>query len=746
MAKKSGKSAKTTQSAPAVRTTKQGGGKQGGGKTPPTRPVSAAVTSGPQTPAEKIAWVCILGLVAIVPVAMSNWTFLGFDLPMTFDQFDIIKIFVQRALTLVAFGAWSWHILIEGGRIRRTKVDYIILALLGWIVLTTFTSIHPPTAIFGKYRRFEGLVSFVNYAAIFWLTAQLADRASRIRTIATTLFWSGMVVNLYGLLQILGKDPITWGKLPFELTRAFSTYGNPDLLGGYIIFPLILSLALALSEERTNWRIIYWSGFGLTAVVWIMAFVRGSWIGGAVGLLVLAFAAWRQRTKTNVVDYSFAGGIAMVLVAVIVRSFSNPNQVLNFAARVKSIFEFEEGSAKTRFEIWQAAIDAIKDRPIFGFGADTFRLIFPKYKPVEYVADAGYLSVADNVHNYPLQITAALGIPGFLLLYGVFIAAAIFSAPAVFMRQEQPRADRLVLAGFWAACAGYLVHLFFGISVTGSSFLLWLAMAAVLSPTATTHEVKAPKGGLIAASVIMVLVAVLSVGNVVYVAADNAYLKARVASAGQERIELVQTAISRNPYNDMYRAELGLAHTDVLVQVLNQIQTSQQSGGDNTALIQQGKAAFERSEQAFLDAIEFVPWEYDNYVFITNLYNLGGQYIDSAYAEDAVEWGLKGVEVEPFGPAIRMQLARAYLAQAQYDDAITHLEAATDMDPRYAEAWMVLGEARQANGDIDGAREAFSRAKKVNPNLPGIDTALGELEATTTTGAPSALESPTVEP
>lgn len=740
MAKKPSKNVKTLAASGAAGATAKASSKQSGAR------ATAAPDNRPMTTAQTIVWFCILGLVAIVPIAMSNWTFLGFALPMTFDQFDIIKVFVQRALTLVAFGAWGWHILVEGGRIRRTKVDYLILALLGWIVLTTFTSISPPTAFFGKYRRFEGLVSFVNYAAIFWLTTQLVDRASRVRTVAVTLFWSAMAVDFYGLLQILGKDPITWGKLPFELTRAFSTYGNPDLLGGYIIFPLILALALALSEERTGWRITYWAGFGLTAVVWIMAFVRGAWIGGAVALVILAVAAWRQRVHTNVVDYSFAGGIGAVLVAVIVRSFSNPNSVLNFAERVKSIFVFDQGSAKTRFEIWQAAIAAIKDRPILGFGADTFRLIFPKYKPVEYVADAGYLSVADNVHNYPLQITAALGIPGFLLLYGVFAVAAVVSAPVVFARQESPKADRLLLAGFWAACAGYLVHLFFGISVTGSSFLLWLSMAAVLSPTATTHEHKAPSWGLAAASVALVVVAVLFVGNIVYVAADNAYLKARVVATGQERIDYVETAISRNPYNDMYRAELGLAHTDVLVQYLNQLQTVQQTGGDPVAVLKQAQAAFDASEKAFLDVIEFVPWEYDNYVFITNLYNLGAQYIDPVYADKAIEWGEKGVEVEPFGPAIRLQLSRALLARNRVDEAIDHMETATEMDPRYAEGWMVLGDARRAAKDDEGALEAYKKALALSPNLPGLQTAIEQLEATAGAEATGVSGSDTATP
>ncbi len=88
--------------------------------------------------ARKIAWWSLLAMVFVVPVAMSNATWLsriGFPvtLPFTYDQFDIMKVFFQRVLTLVALGAWSWDMLTKGGKIRRTPVDWLILAFLAWV-------------------------------------------------------------------------------------------------------------------------------------------------------------------------------------------------------------------------------------------------------------------------------------------------------------------------------------------------------------------------------------------------------------------------------------------------------------------------------------------------------------------------------------------------------------------------------------------------------------------------------------
>jgi NADH-quinone oxidoreductase subunit H len=53
-----------------------------------------------------------------------------------------------------------------------------------------------------------------------------------------------VIVAGYGLLQFAGLEFVQWGTLPFETNRAFSTYGNPDLLGGFLIFGALSTAAI----------------------------------------------------------------------------------------------------------------------------------------------------------------------------------------------------------------------------------------------------------------------------------------------------------------------------------------------------------------------------------------------------------------------------------------------------------------------------------------------------------------------
>lgn len=673
------------------------------------------------TTPELIVWICLHALVLLVPIAVSNLSVIGIQgPPLTYDQFDIVKVFVMRALVLIAGGAWTWGLLTKGAKVRITKVEWLVLVFIGWVLLTSLTSVHIPTAIFGKYRRFEGLLSFLTYGATFFLALQVVDRPSRIRSLARTLVIGGVLVAGYGVAQRLGMDPASWGALPFESRRAFSTYGNPDLLGGYLIFPLAISLGLALSSQKNRGRALYWAAFLLIGFCLLVTYVRGAWIGGAFAILVLVIAAFVARAPFGPIDWGAVGLSGVVAVLETVRSLQSTDGVTNVLTRITSIFKFNEGSALTRFQIWEAAIAAIKERPILGWGADTFRLLFPKFKPLAYTKTAGYLSVADNVHNYPLQLAAAIGIPGLLMLYGLIVWSLVVSFKNVFVRNSGT--ERLVLAGFWAAVVGYVIHLFFGLSVTGCAIFLWLALGVLLSPGAKVHEVKAPSWGLVPAAVILALCTVLFIGNVVYIRADAYYLKARVMSSGLQRVEDAKKAVELNPYNDMYRSEVGLAWQDLFIGVITQ-------GINDEATRDQALEYMKQSEEELISVIDYVPMEYDNYVFLANLYNQGAFYVDPVFAKNAIEVAKLGKEVEPFGPAIRLQLAVGYTHQGMYKEAIAEAQSAVDMDPAYNDAWVLLGDANRLAGNFADAKAAYEIVLQRLPARTDVQQSLASVEA-----------------
>jgi tetratricopeptide (TPR) repeat protein len=758
---------------------------------------------------DRIAWVCLHLLVVMVPLAMSNLgPFNSNGVPFTYDQFDILKVFLERGLMLAAVSAWLIGLLVRGGRVRFTRGEWVLVAFLAWLVITTMFSVHPATAVFGKYRRFEGLISFLTYGVTFFMGLQMANTPQRLRSLARSLAVGGLVVSAYGALQVVGTvglgvarvlqpavtvlavagptalaymaiarsgedrdrkvaywigaalallagvmlsaglsqnidiavstgvqsvalDPIRWGALPFESNRAFSTFGNPDLLAGYLIFPFAITLGLALSEKHPLWRTLYWVFTLFNVFVGITSYVRGAWIGAVVALGLVIFAYQRSRQGTDMrltpMDKTLIGGTAATGVAVVVASSLRPDAVRNVVTRVISIFQFDQGSAQTRFQIWEAARAAIAERPIFGWGADTFRLLFPMFKPREYVEAAGYLSVADNVHNYPLQLASGIGIPGALLFYGAVGVALVSAARASFAKGTAGRS--LVLAGFWAAVAGYVVHLMFGLSVTGSTIMMWLALGVLLSPASAEFDVAAPQWKAIGIALVAVAFLVGGVLNVRYIVADTHYLAGRVLTSGSERVAEIERAIELNPYNEMYRLELGTAWRDLFQSSARSYAQSALSGAADAGLLEQTLELYSRAQAAYEDVIDYVPQEYDTYVFLANLHNEAATYVDSAYAERAVDVAKRGIVVEEFGPAIRVQLAMSYLVLDRPADAIEALEFATSLDPNYSQAYVILAQAYRQEGRTDDARAALTHVLERYPGNAEAQQALQALEA-----------------
>jgi tetratricopeptide (TPR) repeat protein len=272
----------------------------------------------------------------------------------------------------------------------------------------------------------------------------------------------------------------------------------------------------------------------------------------------------------------------------------------------------------------------------------------------------------------------------------------------------------------------------FGLSVTGSTFLLWVAFGVLLTPTARNVAVKAADGSLartVAAALVAAVIVAGFVGNSVYYAADRYYLLARAGfGVVGERIENAETAIRLNPYNDMYRTELGLAYQDATVRAITEYQQMAGAGQDGTAKLVEAENAFNLAEQAMLSTIDFVPYEYDNYVFLANLYSLGATYFDPTYFEDAVRIAEEGVKVEPYGPAIRLQMARALLGLGRADEAVEQLEIGAAMDTDFFEIRLLLGEAYTQAGDLESAKATYEEALALQPNNEQVVNSIDNID------------------
>ena len=108
-----------------------------------------------------------------------------------------------------------------------------------------------------------------------------------------------------------------------------------------------------------------------------------------------------------------------------------------------------------------------------------------------YVGDAGYTSVADNAHDYPLQLAATTGVPGAAMFCGIFVWAGSQVGPHG-VRQISEIPVRLLQGAFWAPLPAICASSWSGCRPSATRFLLWLAIGVLLAPSARLIRRQAP--------------------------------------------------------------------------------------------------------------------------------------------------------------------------------------------------------------------------------------------------------------
>jgi len=183
----------------------------------------------------------------------------------------------------------------------------------------------------------------------------------------------------------------------------------------------------------------------------------------------------------------------------------------------------------------------------------------------------------------------------------------------------------------------------------------------------------------------------------------------------------------------MYMAEVGLAYRDEMLANLNLAQQAQAARQNPNQYLQLSAENYTSAVNAMDRTIKFVPWEYDNYVFLASIENIAGQVFDPKNYESAQSVAERGVAVEPFGPAIRVELARAFQGEKEIDKALEQASIAAKQDPAFSDAWLLVSNLYSQRGDKAQAIAVLKQFQKANPMDTSVSSSLSQLESSSTT-------------
>ncbi|TVP57662.1 MAG: putative bicarbonate transporter, IctB family [Nodularia sp. (in: Bacteria)] len=384
-----------------------------------------------------------------------------------------------------------WLLLTLSDESARTNTPLFtpihLLVLLYWAIAVVSTALSPV-----KQAAFKDLVVLTLYLLLFALCARVL-RSPRLRSWIITLYLHvSLIVTIYGLRQwFFGATALaTWvdPQSPLaQTTRVYSYLGNPNLLAGYLVPAVVLSLVAIFAWASWMKKALALTMFIANAACLVLTFSRGGWIGLVVGVLTaiaLLVYWWTVQMppfwRTWSLPIILGGMIGLLLLAVI---FVEPVRL-----RVLSIFaDRRDSSNNFRRNVWDAVFEMIRDRPIIGIGPghNSFNQIYPLYQRPRYTALSAY--------SIFLEVAVETGFVGL----ASFLWLIIVTFNNAFIQVRRLRQSRNV-EGFWligasATVAGMLAHgtvdtIWFRPEVNSLWWLMVALIASYWTPITQDHN------------------------------------------------------------------------------------------------------------------------------------------------------------------------------------------------------------------------------------------------------------------
>lgn len=423
---------------------------------------------------DNVAKVTVILALSVIPAVFV-------PLGGTTDHFYLPKVAAMIILALsflavLAINKIRFKDIVQKDRINISLFIYFIL-----LAASVYAAENKVFAIIGVPGRWEGLVTITLYMFLF-ITARLylVPDEGLFKIILVT----AIIVSIYGILQTMNFDPFprdvlreNWSK------RAFSTMGNPNFLGSYIVLIIPTSIYFYI----INKNITGLTAYAILFYCLLSTGTRGAWLGTIAS--IMAFAAihymYFRYSKGEFTRYIILIVITMLLLA-LYNFYTEGAFIDRFLSIKRDADEFltngdrADYSGANRGFIWKRVAELIKKRPLTGYGIENLGEAFKKYYTKDMIELWNEVRYLDKAHNEYLHIAVTSGIPS-LLVYLTFISQIILKG---LFRLKNCKTALLILS----SVIGYMTAAFFNISVVSVAYVYWIFLGLLAGSNGNCYK------------------------------------------------------------------------------------------------------------------------------------------------------------------------------------------------------------------------------------------------------------------
>lgn len=308
-------------------------------------------------------------------------------------------------------------------KLTKHPISIAIIANLIWIFITCFTSALP-------------LVSFKFFLSRLWFVIPSFFLASMIFKEKKYIAW-------FLWMYIIGFIPIIFYSLYNHYNMGFDGkaahwvmspfYNNHTDYGAALamFIPVILSFALN-KKVKANLRLLSFIVFIIFTVAIIFSFTRAAWMSLIIAFGVFIILKFEFSFKLIAICLSLFAIFFFSMQSDIIYNLKKNKQdsSVKLEEHVRSISNIStDASNVERLNRWKCAIKMFNERPITGWGPNTYQFLYAPYQLYRDKnvgsTNAGNLGNAHSEYIGPLADTGVLGSLTFIIIALVSIIKGI---------------------------------------------------------------------------------------------------------------------------------------------------------------------------------------------------------------------------------------------------------------------------------------------------------------------------------
>ncbi|MBD3248361.1 hypothetical protein GF382_03675 [Candidatus Falkowbacteria bacterium] len=462
---------------------------------------------------------------------------------------------------------------------RRDTFPFLLagLLILSWF-LSSWLSADANLGFWGRYERFQGFYTMFYYGLFFLLAYFIINNDNKLSRAIWAINISVLFACIYGLLQFFSIDFVFWIEPASETGRIFSTLGQPNFFGHFLIMAIPLTV-YSFFHEGKRW--FFLSLFILEMICLFLTYSRSAWIGFCLSAFLFILFVLYIKGKKKAFLASISTTI-IIIASISLIGFSGilpkalPSDPLAYQ-RLQSFFNLKEGSIGLRFEYWQTALKIIgkmsPQRLILGYGPENIQDEYISNYEKDWALFEFLYIWPDRAHNVVLDTVMQFGLLN-LFIWSAFLAYIFLRVIRYLKSSFGSKRSFLVLA-ISVSLTAYLINNLFSFSLTTSYvyFYLYLAILfCLLNQDKKIIEYKVilspPAKYLILSSLAIFSGILIYFHNIQFIRADHHFMLSakKKDDCLASRVE-ISKALLLNPYMDQYKDKFFLRSVNCLEEI-----------------------------------------------------------------------------------------------------------------------------------------------------------------------------------